>query len=74
MKEMVSRSFAGIAIGCIATVLGFVFIMDILKYFLNIDPVGGELRSVRKKRERQKRKTKTIKQPGVVVRFQYIHA
>ncbi len=74
MKEMVSRSFAGIAIGCIATVLGFVFIMDILKYFLNIDPVGGELRSVRKKRERQKQKTKTIKQPGVVVRFQYIHA
>ena len=75
-KEMFSRSFAGIAIGCICAVVGFVLIMDVLKYFLNVDPVGGELRAVRRKREREhqkKRMKRVVKQPAVVVRFQYVH-
>jgi hypothetical protein len=84
-KEIVSRSFAGVAIGCLATVVGFVVIMDILKYFFNIDPVENEFRSWKDKkadqrreerRQERKRKNKVnqSKQPVLAVRFQYIHA
>ena len=48
-KEIVSRSFGGVAIGCISTVVGFVIIMDVLKYGFNIDPVDNELRSRKEK-------------------------
>jgi hypothetical protein len=79
-KQMVSRSFAGIAIGCIVTVITFVLIMDILKYLFHIDPVDKNFRTKKEKKEnqrlqeRRKKKIHKSKQPVIAVRFQYIHA
>jgi len=80
IKEMISRSFACVAIGCISTVIGFVLLMDVLKYFFNIDPVHKNIPSNKTKQknyhrqERQKKKINKSKQPMVAVRFHYIHA
>jgi hypothetical protein len=85
-KEIISRSFGCIAIGCISAVVAFILIMDVLKYVFNIDPVDNELRAFRQRkygyRERarrrqeaeRKRKEQNLVQPVVAVRFQYVHA
>jgi len=79
-KEIVSRSLSAVAIGCLATVIGFIIIMDVLKYFLNIDPVEGDLRSLKEKKrndrqqKNRKKKFKKSKQPAVALRFHYVHA
>ena len=72
IKEICSRSFAGVAIGCISAVIGFVLIMDILKYCCHVDPVSYELRSVRKSRQMKRRKIVKPKHPPVITRFEYI--
>ena len=52
--------------------------MDALKYFLNIDPVGEHLRSLKDKQEekrgedKRKKKANKYDQPTVAVQFQYI--
>lgn len=74
IKEIYSRSFAGVAIGCISTVIGFVLIMDLLKYCCNVDPADYELRSRQKQQEFQRRKTVKPRHPPVVTRFEYINA
>ena len=74
IKEICSRSFAGVAIGCIVTVLGFVLIMDILKYLFHVDPVHYELRRVRQKRAIRRRKIVRPQQPPVITRLEYINA
>lgn len=83
MKEFVARSFAGVAIGAISTVLGFVIIMDVLKYFFHIDPVLDERRlyqenEEKRRRERQNRRREQERrhlnpqQRTMAVRFQYV--
>lgn len=82
IREIVSRSFAAVAIGCMSAVVSFVIIMDVLKYCFHIDPVETERNSYRenenshqreKERERR-RKMLNGQQPSVALRFQYIHA
>lgn len=83
VKEIVSRSFASIAIGCISTVVGFVLLMDLLKYGFHIDLVAEE-RDYYRDREYEKRKAQRDQArrrrglpvygsgPTTVMRFQYI--
>lgn len=73
IKEIYSRSLAGVAIGCISTVVGFVLIMDLLKYCCHIDPVDYELRHIRKRKEIRQRKISKSKQPPVITRFEYVN-
>lgn len=80
LKETLSRSFSGVAIGCISTVIGFFLIMDILKYIFNVDLAGYEPRRMRNKRRKQrpskrrrKRKGNAPKRPAVIQRVYYIH-
>ncbi len=69
VRKYISRGFAFIAIIALATVAGFVIIMDALKYLFGIDPVrrerdqirrGRALLERRKRRKRKKRKRKEI--------------
>ncbi|UJR32179.1 hypothetical protein I4U23_019643 [Adineta vaga] len=85
-KEIVSRSFACVAIGCLATVVSFIIIMDILKYGFKINPVGSETETWRAKKEHQYREARrrrrglkkkefnNPKSPVVALRFNYINA
>ncbi|CAF2539151.1 unnamed protein product [Rotaria sp. Silwood2] len=82
-KEIVSRSFSCVAIGCIATVIGFVLIMDVLKYFFHIDPIDNNLSSSKQNQKdprhedeqrKEIEKKKKTKQQVLVVRFEYVHA
>ena len=84
-KEIVSRSFASIAIGSIGTVLSFVIIMDLLKYCFRIDPIMDERRFMKEQEEIHRKEKQKLKrerenrilnpqQRASAVRFQYIHA
>jgi len=55
-KELLSKSFAIIAIVALSCVVAFVIIMDILKYVFNIDPVDRERRRLRLENEKQQEK------------------
>lgn len=74
IKEILSKSFASIAIGAIVTTCTFVVIMDVLKYFFHIDPVGSERDNYRKRREARRRARQKPKkeQQNVALRFQYV--
>lgn len=74
IREILSKSFASIAIGVIITTCGFVIIMDILKYAFNIDPVIGERESYRQRREDLKRARRPIRHrgPRFALRFEYV--
>ena len=65
--QTVSKSFAYIVIIAMITVAMFIIILDVLKYFFGIDPVGDEL-----KRIEQKNKIK--KKPPVIIRYIYVNA
>ncbi len=67
IHQVVSKSFAFIAILAGATVIGFIIIMDILKYCFGIDPTRDELERIR----RQKRAKKT--QHLVIIRHIYVN-
>ncbi|CAF4598946.1 unnamed protein product, partial [Didymodactylos carnosus] len=81
-KEFMSKSFAAVAIGSIGTVLGFILIMDILKYVFKIDPVQAtRLRthaaSLRRKEKRyeerpQKKKFKIGEPKPIAIRLRYV--
>ncbi|CAF0764349.1 unnamed protein product [Adineta ricciae] len=85
-KEVVSRSFACVAIGCISTVIAFIIIMDILKYGFKVNPAGSEIQTWREKKRLQRRamrrqgersRKKKIDNPRMhasAVRFNYINA
>ncbi|CAF4289609.1 unnamed protein product [Rotaria sp. Silwood2] len=74
IKEILSKSFASIAIGAIATTCAFVIVMDVLKYVFHIDPVETERDNYRKRREEQRRARQPIKnnQWKLALRFQYV--
>ena len=65
--QVVSTSFAYIAIIAMVTVVMFVLIMDILKYCFGIDPVEDERERLRRKKYAKKRK------PPVIQRFTYVN-
>ena len=74
VREIISKSFASVAIGAIVTTCSFVILMDILKYAFHIDPVEFDRDSYRRRRERQKRARRPLKSmgPKIALRFQYI--
>ena len=74
IREILSKSFASVAIGAIVTTCGFVILMDILKYAFNIDPVMGERESYRKRCEDLKRARQPVRQhgPKFALRFKYV--
>jgi hypothetical protein len=72
--QVLSKSFASIAIATIITTCSFIVVMDILKYIFHIDPVRYERDSYRKRIEDRKRARKSIKndQLKLALRFQYV--
>jgi uncharacterized membrane protein YpjA len=66
--NIVSKSFAYIAIIALTVVAMFVIIMDILKYCFGIDPVHHE-----RERYRREKRAKKRKRP-VIQRFIYVNA
>jgi hypothetical protein len=74
LREILSKSFASIAIGIIISTCTFIVVMDILKYIFHIDPVAYERESYRKRREEQRRARRPIKnnEPKLALRFQYV--
>ena len=75
-KQILSKSFAFIAIVAITTVFGFVIVMDVLKYFFGIDPVDRERRLIELEQEKKRTQTrprrKEKKSERMAVRFFYI--
>ncbi|CAF0966026.1 unnamed protein product [Adineta steineri] len=74
VKEILSKSFASIAIASLIVTCGFILIMDILKYFFHIDPVEYERETYRKRRDQRRRARKPPKNGDMklALRFQYI--
>ena len=62
-KETISRSFAIVVIVALCCVVGFVIIMDILKYGFKIDPVDRERHRLQLEEEKKKFKKKKVKKP-----------
>ena len=77
-KEVVSRSFAAVAIACLATVITFVLVLDVLKYGFKIDATANDIETKRRqyyeRRRDAQRKRMGLNRPSVAVRFQYVHA
>jgi hypothetical protein len=74
VKELTSRSFAGVAIGCLSTVVSFILILDILKYCFHIDPLLEERQNEMRRQQTEGMKQRpNQQQPTLAVRFQYIH-
>ncbi len=67
IHQIISKTFAYIAIIAMCTVAMFVIIMDILKYCFGIDLTRKELEEVRRKKRAKKRKP-------VIQRFVYVNA
>ncbi len=68
VRQIVSKSFAYIAILAGSSVITFIVIMDILKYCFGIDPAGDELQRIRRKKRAKKTKH------SIVIRYTYLHA
>lgn len=76
-KQILSKSFAIVVIVALCCVVGFVMLMDILKYVFNIDPVDREryrLRIEQEKKEQKKFSTKKKKKKvkKIIQRFSKI--
>ncbi len=74
VREILSKSFALIAILVMSATCAFIIIMDILKYCFDIDPVEYERESYRRRlaeRRRARRRMKH-KRPKIALRFQYV--
>ena len=65
VHQAVARSFAFIAIIVLGITVGFIVMLDVLKYFFSVDPAGEEKRKLANKRRRR--------QPAVAVRFVYVN-
>ncbi len=65
IKQVLSKSFASIAITAITMVFLFVIIMDILKYIFKIDPVDRERRLMKLKERKNRSNHKRQKQTPV---------
>ena len=66
--QFVSKSFGYIAILFLLLVIGFVVIMDVLKYGFGIDPAKHELERIRREKARKRKQH----QP-VIQRFHYVN-
>lgn len=59
----------------LGSVVGFIIVMDVLKYGFGIDPVKTDRDALKKKQkeEEQKKKKKKNQRPKVAYRFEYIN-
>ena len=64
VHQAVARSFAFIAIIVLGATVGFIVLLDVLKYVFGVDPVGEE---------RRKLVDKKLRQPAIAVRFVYVN-
>ena len=69
--QILSKSFASVAIAAIVTLVVFVLVMDVLKYVFGIDVTAAESREIRRQMLLRKKKLKM--KPPLIVRFIYIH-
>ena len=69
-RKVASKSLAFIAIICVCIVIGFVVVLDGLKYIFHIDPTRRLREQLRQQRTVQKKSKK--KKPPVIVRHKYI--
>ena len=74
IREILSKSFASIAIAVIVTTCTLVVVMDILKYAFHIDPVEYERESYRKRREERRRARRPPREDHMklALRFEYV--
>jgi hypothetical protein len=63
--QFVAKSFAFVAIISIVSVAIFVIVMDVLKYFFNIDPSGNELDQLQQEKQKKRRRL-------IIERFIYV--
>jgi len=54
----------------LAILIGFIVIMDVLKYVFGIDPVQSERNASQMKKFKKKNK---VEQPKIAYRFQYVN-
>ena len=66
--QIISKSFASLAIIIIISTILFIVLMDIFKYYFNNNPIDQELQQIRRK------KMKTKVHPPVIIKFVYVPA
>ena len=66
--QFISKSFAYIAIIFLIAVVGFVVIMDVLKYGFGIDPTKHELERIRREKARKRKQHRPV-----IQRFHYVN-
>ncbi len=57
----------------LAIVIGFIVIMDILKYVFGIDPVQSDRDALRRKQKNKIKKKKQVERSKIAYRFQYVN-
>ncbi|CAF0838920.1 unnamed protein product [Adineta steineri] len=67
LHQIVSKSFAFIAIIAMASVMMIVIVMDIMKYCFGIDAINKDLKRIRQRKKVRKHKT------PIVIRFIYVN-
>jgi hypothetical protein len=72
VRQVLSKSFASIAIIAIVSVFLFVITMDVLKYVFNIDPVDRERRLMKLEQEKNQFKKREKKRPKKIT-LKYMH-
>jgi hypothetical protein len=65
---IVSKSVASVAIIVMISAAIFIIIMDVLKYYFDIDPVHNDRERIRRKKRKRKPK------PPIVLRYIYVNA
>ena len=68
VRQIVSRSFAYVAIICIVGVFAFMVVLDILKYVFHVDHTYTN----KNRRRKPKRSVTETKKPAVAIRFTYV--
>ena len=69
-RKMVAISFSYVAILSISTVLGFIVLLDVLKYVFHIDPVRRERQQKKPRRTLPKKSSRS----RVIIRFVYVNS
>ncbi|UJR35072.1 hypothetical protein I4U23_027848 [Adineta vaga] len=73
IRAYVTKSFGYIAILMISILVGFILLMDALKYIFRIDPVKSQRLNLRKEEIRKLMGKKKCTRPKVIQRFQYVN-
>ncbi|UJR17689.1 hypothetical protein I4U23_004587 [Adineta vaga] len=72
IRQKISKSFAYVAISCLASVITFIIIMDVLKYFFGVDLTDNDRRELERRRKRRRRWQQRVKNFKLPKRLSYI--